>query len=159
MTLKERIAYIKGLADGLALDENKAEVKVINEMLNMLEDVAFAVTDVEDLYDELSQQVDEIDEDLATIEEDFYCDDCEDCDCDGDCQMCDEDCMPFEDEDNPDYEVKCPECDAEIVVDEDTLLEGEISCPNCGNTLEFDFSSLFGEDGCVCGDPDCKDCQ
>ena len=131
MTLKERIAYIKGLADGLALDESKAEVKVINEMLNMLEDVAFAVTDVEDLYDELSQQVDEIDEDLATVEEDFYCDDC---DCDGDCEMSDEDCIPFEDEENPDYEVKCPECDAEIVVDEDTLLEGEIACPNCGNT-------------------------
>lgn len=156
MTLKERIAYIKGLADGLVLDENKAEVKVINEMLNMLEDVAFAVTDSENLYNELSKQVDEIDEVLAAVEDDFYCDDY---DCNGDCKMCDEDCLSFEDEDNPDYEVKCPECDSEIVVDEDTLLEGEIACPNCGNTIEFDFSNLFDEDGCVCGNSECKDCQ
>ena len=154
MTLNEKIAYIKGLADGLSLDESKPEVKVINEILDLLEDMAISVTDTEELYDELSLQVDEIDEDLASVEEDFYCDVC-DCDCDD----CDEDCCNFDEEDNPDYEVKCPDCGAEIVVDEDTLLEGEIPCRNCGNTLEFDFSSLFGEDGCACGDPDCPICS
>ena len=63
------------------------------------------------------------------------------------------------DEDNPDYEVKCPDCGAEIVVDEDTLLEGEINCPNCGNELEFDFTSLFADEVCDCGDPDCPMCN
>ena len=152
MTLNEKIAYIKGLAEGLSLDEKKPEVKVINEILELLEDMAISVTNTEELYDELSLQVDEIDEDLASVEEDFYCDDC-------DCDECDEDCCDFDEEDNPDYEVKCPDCGAEIVVDEDTLLEGEIPCPNCGNTLEFDFSILFNEDGCACGDPDCPGCS
>ena len=154
MTLNEKIAYIKGLAEGLSLDEKKPEVKVINEILELLEDMAISVTNTEELYDELSLQVDEIDEDLASVEEDFYCDDC-DCDCD----ECDEDCCDFDEEANPDYEVKCPDCGAEIVVDEDTLLEGEIPCPNCGNTLEFDFSSLFNDDGCACGDPECPGCS
>lgn len=156
MTLSERIAYIKGLADGLNLDETKAEVKVINEMLNLLEDMAISVNNTEELYDELSEQVDEIDEDLANLEEEFY----DDCECDCDCDFCDEDCEDFiEDEDNPLYEVTCPDCDAEIVIDEDMLLEGEVNCPECGNVLEFDFSGLFGEDGCACGDPNCECCE
>ena len=154
MTLSERITYIKGLAAGLELDETKAEVKVINEMLSLLEDMAVSVNNVEELYDELSEQVDEIDEDLAIVEEDFYDE------CDGDCDFCDVDCDDFmEDEDNPLYEVTCPDCDAEIVVDEDMLLEGEIHCPECDNILEFDFTGLFGEDGCSCGNPDCEGCE
>ena len=40
MTLNEKIAYIKGLANGLSLDEKKPEVKVINEILELLEDMA-----------------------------------------------------------------------------------------------------------------------
>lgn len=165
MTLSERIAYIKGLADGLNLDETKAEVKVINEMLSLLEDMVVSVNNVEELYDELSEQVDEIDGDLAIVEEDLY-DDC-DCDCGCDCNCdcddcgcdCDCDCDEYaEDEENPLYEVTCPDCETEIVVDEDMLLEGEILCPECGNSLEFDFTGLFGEDGCSCGNSDCEDC-
>lgn len=152
MTLNQKIAYIKGLADGLSLDNSKPEVKVINEILELLEDMALSVTSTEDLYDELSQQVDEMDDDLATLEAEVY----EDCECDGQCCDCDEDCFDIDDEDNPMYEVTCPECNAEIVVDEDKLLEGEILCPNCENSLEFDFTGLFGEDGCSCGNPDCN---
>ena len=33
MNLTERIAYIRGLADGLKLDENRDEVKVIKAMI------------------------------------------------------------------------------------------------------------------------------
>lgn len=150
MTLNEKAAYIKGLADGLKLDENKAEVKVINEILDLLADVTSAITSVEDLYDDLSMQVDEIDSDLASVEDDIY---------DDECDSCDNDSFGLQNEDNPDYEVKCPDCGAEIVVDEDTLLEGEIDCPNCGNTLEFDFSSLFSDEECSCGDPDCSKCN
>ena len=52
MDLTEKIAYIKGLAEGLALDENKAEVKVINAVIDLLDDIAYDLTDMEDLYDE-----------------------------------------------------------------------------------------------------------
>lgn len=164
MTLNEKVAYIKGLAEGMNLDQSKPENKLINEIIELLEDMAVAVTDTEDLYDELSLQVDEIDEDLGALEQDYYdIDDC-DCGCDcvdcDDCDDCDDECCDcVEDEELPDYQVVCPECDAKILVDEDTLLEGEISCPNCDNVLEFDFSGLFDEDGCACGDHDCDCCN
>lgn len=146
MNLTEKIAYIRGLAAGLELDSTKPEVKVINAMMDLLDDMTCSVSDMEDLYDELSAQVDEIDQDLADVESDIYDD--EECDC---CD-CDE-----EDEEDPFYEVTCGACGQKLNVSEDVLLEGEIECPNCGELLEFDFSDLFDvedccEDGCSCGD-------
>ncbi len=139
MTLNERAAYIKGLADGLDLDESKPEVKVIKEMLELIYDLTDELSLTQDEIDDVCDVIDDLRDEVGELEEDFddltdflaeddYDDDLED------------------DEDNFDYEVKCPDCGAEIVVDEDTLIEGEISCPNCGNELEFDFSSLFSDE-------------
>ena len=129
MNLTEKISYIKGLAEGLSLDESKPEVKVINAIVELLDDMAYSVSDMEELYDDLSAQVDEIDQDLADVESDIY-DDEDDDDCD---------CCDFEDEDNPFYEVTCGACGQKLNVSEDVLLEGEIECPNCGELLEFEF--------------------
>ena len=156
MNLTERISYIRGLAEGLQLDETKPEVKVLNAIVELLDDMAYSVSDMEELYDELAAQVDEIDQDLADVETELYDD--EDCDCDCDCcdDDCDCDCCDFEeDEDNPFYEVTCGACGQHINVSEDVLLEGEIECPNCGELLEFDFSDLFEEE-CGCDDHECS---
>lgn len=158
MTLTEKISYIRGLADGLKLDESKDEVKVLKAIIELLDDMALTIADMEELYDEMSEQLDAVDEDLADLEEDFYEDDCCDCGCDCDCDddlcdcCCDDDCdcdCDFEDE--VFYEVTCGKCGETICIDEDTLLEGEIVCPVCGEVLEFDFSDL----DCCCGD-DCE---
>lgn len=149
MNLTEKISYIKGLAEGLSLDENKPEVKVVNAIIDLLDDMAYSVSEMEELYDELSAQVDEIDQDLATVESDVYDDDY-DCDCD-DC--CDDDFD--EDDDNPFYEVTCSSCGQKLNVSEDILLEGEIECPNCGEVMEFDFSGLFDDDE----EDECASCE
>ncbi len=178
MNITEKLSYIKGLAEGLSLDESKPEVKVINAMLELLEDISYSVSDMEELYDELSGQVDEIDQDLADVETELYDDEEDDDDCydfaHGDDCGCgcghhhhhhfDDDDFDdiygdgYEDEDDeePFYEVTCGACGQKLTVAEDVLLEGEIECPNCGELLEFDFSDLFEEDDeCGCG---CEDC-
>ena len=150
MNLTEKISYIRGRAEGLALDESKPEVKVINAIIDLLDDMSYSVTDMEDLYDELSAQVDEIDQDLAEAETELYGED-DDFDYDED----DDDYEDFDDEeDNVFYEVTCDACGQKLNVSEDVLLEGEIECPNCGELLEFDFSDLFDEDGC-CSEDGC----
>ncbi|MEE3332712.1 MAG: hypothetical protein VZR54_00370 [Ruminococcus sp.] len=136
MLTNERAAYLRGLADGLDLDKTKPEGKLIDGMLDLIFDMS---AEIGGLYDHISMLEDAMFED----EYDEY----------------DDEDYEFEDEENPDYEVKCPDCGAEIVVDEDTLLEGEISCPNCGNELEFDFTSLFSDEVCDCCDPDCEACN
>lgn len=140
MNLSERIAYIRGLAEGLGLDASKDEVKVISAIIDLLEDMAYDVQDMEDIVDDVCAQVDEIDEDLCELEEDYY-----GCDC-----GYDDDDDDFEDDDVY-YEVTCGKCGNIITLDEDALLEGEIVCPECGENLEFDFSGLEDFDECDCG--------
>ena len=163
MSITEKLAYIKGLAEGLSLDESKPEVKVINAIIDLLDDIAYDLTDMEELYDDLSEQVDEIDQDLAEVESELYDDEeCDCCDDDDDYDDDDDDDFDFDDEDNPFYEVTCGACGQKLNVSEDVLLEGEIECPNCGELLEFDFSDLFEnedtEDLEAC-DGVCDDCD
>ena len=150
MDLTEKIAYIKGLAEGLSLDESKPEVKVINAIIDLLDDITYDVQDMEELYDELSAQVEEIDEDLADVEREVFDDEDED-------DYFDDDFDDYDDDDDVFYEVTCEGCGKKINVSEDVLLEGEIKCPNCGEVLEFDFSDLFDEDDEEC-DEDCDSC-
>ena len=115
MNLTEKISYIRGLCDGLELDESKPEVKVLNAIVDLLDDMAFEVSDMEELYDELSAQVDEIDQDLADVESDVYDDedyDIEDYDDE-------DDDYDFDDEENPFYEVTCDSCGQKLNVSED----------------------------------------
>ena len=156
MNITEKIAYIKGLCEGLALDEKKSEVKVINAIVDLLDDIAYDLTDMEELYDELSDQVDEIDQDLSEVESELYDEDC-DC-CSDDDDEDEEEDFDFDDEENPFYEVTCGACGQKLNVSEDVLLEGEIECPNCGELLEFDFSGLFDEDEEDC-DGNCDGCD
>lgn len=149
MTLTEKISYIKGLAEGLKLDENKDEVKIINAIVDLLDDMALAVSEVEECLDDVCEQIDAVDEDLADLEEEFY-DELEGCDCES-CGEDDEDVY---------YEVTCPTCGEVICLEEDLLLSGEMDCPKCGENLEFDFSDLFDEDeecGCGCCASEKKD--
>lgn len=145
MTITEKIAYIKGLAEGLALDQSKPEVKVINAIVDLLDDIAYDLTDMEELYDELADQVDEIDEDLSEVESELY----------GDSEV---EYDEYDDEDNPFYEVTCSACGEKINVSEDVLLEGEIDCPNCGELLEFDFSGIFADEADDCNQS-CEGCS
>ena len=135
MNLTERIAYIRGLADGLKLDESKDEVKVINAIIDLLEDMAYDVVDIEDIVDDVCNQVDEIDEDLAEVEEELYGDDYES-------EWYDDEDFDDFDDDEAAYEVTCPACGETTVMDEEALMEGELICPVCGAEIEFDFSEL-----------------
>lgn len=133
MTITEKVAYLRGLAEGMKLDSSTNEGKLTLAIIDTLDDIALTVSDLEDTVAELSAQVDEIDDDLGSVEEDLYGDEDDECGCD-------------EDEETL-YEVECPSCGDVICLDEEMLDEGEIDCPNCGEKLEFDF-----EDGdCDCG--------
>ena len=147
MTISEKSAYLKGLMDGLNLDTEKAEGKLIAAIVDLLGDVTKKVTDIEDTTIAISDELDEIEEDLDAIEDYILDDEDEDYEDDWD----DEDFDDYEDEDDFEdegfdfgdeettiYEVKCA-CGNVIAFDEDTLEEGSIICDECGETLEFSF--------------------
>ena len=153
MTISEKSAYLKGLMDGLNLNTETNEGKMIAAIVDLLGDVTRRLTDVEETTIAISDELDEIEEDLDAIEDFILDEDDYDDDEDWDDEEDDEDDWDDEDEDyeegfdfgDPDttiYEVECA-CGSIIDFDEETLEEGSIVCPNCGETLEF---SLEDED-------------
>ncbi len=137
MTTSEKVAYLKGLMEGMKLDKDSDEGKLFSVIADILADMAEDIEDVESDLCDLSEDVDAISDDLSDVE-DYLCD--EDGEC---CGCCDEDDYD-EDEDEDDeepmfFEVTCPSCDKTITIDEDVLNLGSIQCPNCGEMLEFDF--------------------
>ena len=145
MNISEKAAYLKGYMDGLELDTEKPEGKMIEKIVELLCDVTKRVTDIEETTIAISDELDEIEEDLDAIE-DFILDeededyDDEDFDDDDDDLFDDDEfedeSFEYGDEDSIIYEVKCP-CGEVINFDEDVLEEGSMICPNCGETLEF----------------------
>ena len=82
MDICEKIAYIKGLAEGLNLDETTKEGKILAAVIDLLGDITSEICEIEDGCDELMEQIDAVDEDLSTVEDIIYGDDEDDCDCD-----------------------------------------------------------------------------
>jgi ribosomal protein S27E len=136
MTTTEKVAYLKGLMEGMKLDTETNEGKLLKVIADILTDMADDMEDLaSDLYD-LGEDVDAISDDLSDVE-DFLCD--EDWD-DEDDEYEDEDSDDEEDDEEPMFfEVTCPACEKTITVDEDVLNLGSIQCPNCGEMMEFEF--------------------
>ena len=140
MDILEKVAYMKGLAEGLGLDTKSKEGKLFSVMMDILDDVALELADIREEQEELEDGLDAVSDDLNDVESYLY----------------DEDEDDDEDEDEDDDEVyatTCPNCEEEIFFDETILEDGSVKCPNCGETLEFDLGSL--EDDCCCCDDDC----
>ena len=147
MTTSEKVAYLKGLAEGLGIDKETKEGRVLAAIMDILEDMAHDIEDLEENAWELGEAIDQVSDDLSDIEDivydvddeddDYYDDDDEDfcgCCCGGD----EEEDEDEDDEEPVFYEVTCPACENTITIDEDVLNLGSIECPNCGETLEFE---------------------
>ncbi len=139
MTIAEKVSYIKGLAEGMKLDDSTNEGKVLNAIIDVLGDIALNIEEIDSDLADVTDVVADLEESVYELEDELYGDDC-DCDCDCDDCCCDEDM----------YEITCPSCNNTITADFDVISEGSIACPNCGETLEFDLSALEDCDCCDC---------
>ncbi len=124
MGVSEKVAYLKGLMEGLKLDKDSDNGKMFKAIIDVLDEVALEIEDLTDEVMEVGDGLDVISDDLADVEELVYEDDEDD------------------DEDEPVYATTCPECEEEIYFDEDYLEDGAITCPNCGAKLEFDAADF-----------------
>ena len=135
MTLNERAAYIKGLAEGMELDQNSKEGKVIAALIELVSDMADEIAEMDERIDTVHAYCEELDEDLGGVEEILLEDEC-DCDCcDDDCDCCcDDDCdCCCDDEDY--FEVECPAC-GDVICFDSSIDPEELTCPACGEKFE-----------------------
>ena len=135
MEITEKVAYLKGLAEGMDLDTEKKEGKLLAAIIDVLEDIALELSDIEDAQEELGEGLDDVSDDLEDVEDLLYGED-------------DEPEYELDDlgEDEDCYATTCPTCEESIYFDESVLEDGEVVCPNCGEKLEFDLKSLEEEE-------------
>ena len=139
MEITEKVAYLKGLAEGMELDTGKKEGKLLAAIIDVLEDIALELVDMQEAQEELGDGLDAVSDDLEDVEELLYGPEDEDED-DSEYELDD----LGEDEDC--YATTCPTCEETIYFDESVLEDGEVVCPNCGEKLEFDLESLDDEE-------------
>ena len=126
MTISEKVAYLKGLAEGLDLDTQKSkEAKLISVMIGILEEIGLSIEDLEENALALGEEIDVLSDDLADVEEVVFEDEDEE----------------YEDDFDDDwFEVECPTCEEPLIIDDEALAEGYIECPNCQSKFSLDLS-------------------
>ena len=129
MEITEKVAYLKGLTEGLGLDTETKEGKILSAMIDILDDMALEIEDLKDTQDELNDGLDAVSDDLEDVEDIVY-----------------EDAGDDDDEDDEDaedcYATTCPVCGETVYFDESVLNDGEVVCPSYGEKLEFDGSDV-----------------
>lgn len=134
--LRERIAYLQGLAEGLKLDEGKDEQRILKQIVDIIADLTDGVED-------LQISVEDLEDYLECFEDELFDDDDDDDEIDFDDD--DDDEYELLDEDINYVEVECPQChdiicfESEIIDDEDII---EVTCPNCAKVVFVNDGSM-----------------
>ena len=114
MTTSEKVAYLKGLAEGMGIQEDGGQGKLFHVIIDILEDLSLDLADTKDALVDLTDGVEEISDDLAELENEFYESPCSCCGSD------DDEDEEYDDEDEDDtvfYSVECPGCGFKLTVD------------------------------------------
>lgn len=118
--MREKVSYLKGLVDGLKMDETTNEGRLFKAIINAMDDFAVTVDDVVLVQEQIS-------EDLAEVENNVF----------GDYGYE----QPLE---NTIYsEMECPYCHEKIQVDEE-LLDSDnntIICPSCTKKIDVEWEN------------------
>ena len=140
MEITEKVASLKGLAEGMELDTDKKVGKLLAAIIDTLDDIALELEDIKDEQAELADGLDAVSDDLEDVENVIFDEWDEDDEDDGEYYYDDLD------EDEECYATTCPTCEETIYFDESVLEDGEVLCPNCGERLEFDLEGLDEEE-------------
>ncbi len=162
MTTSEKVAYLKGLAEGLGLGKTTKEEKLLLAMIDVLETIAEDIDKLEENALGLGEEIDAISDDLAAVEaivydEDEFDGDYDDeCCCGGEHDHADGECCCGGEHDHSDHEC-CGgsshhggECGCGHKHSEAVFYE--VSCPACGKTITVD------EDVLALGKIQCPNC-
>lgn len=123
--MKEKVAYLRGLADGMEIGGD-AQGKLLLAMIEAMDEMAGTIDENEEAIIDLDECIDDICDELSDIDEclDALIDDDDECDC-----CCD-------DFDDDFVEVECPHCGETVYFDQDMLeSDEELICPNCNKPV------------------------
>lgn len=141
--LTKKVSYLKGFADGLDISPKSSEGKIIEKILEVLDEMAVKLDEIEERAARNERELEALSESVDVLADDMFGgadDDIDDDDYDdfGDLFNDGDD----DDDDEGDvFEIQCPACGEDVMVDFDMLEDGEdIICPNCHEEIELKFS-------------------
>ncbi|MGI6109376.1 MAG: CD1247 N-terminal domain-containing protein [Bacilli bacterium] len=126
--IKEKVAYLQGLAEGLKIEESSSEGKVLYHIIDVLDDITDALDGLADAQYAAEEEAEEVQEILSDIVEFFDV-------------LADDDDDEYEDDEDI-YEVICPECGETYLADFESFEEDDVFCPNCGAPFKLEESVL-----------------
>ena len=130
MTITEKVSYIQGLFDGLKLDTEKSgEARILSEVLDVLREVGQQLDGMDAAMDQFDEELDTLGETVADLEEAVFDDEDEQ----------DADFDDLDDEEEDFFEIPCPTCGEDLVVDDEALAAGLVECPVCKGKFALSF--------------------
>ncbi|MBR2916807.1 MAG: hypothetical protein IKC07_04340 [Clostridia bacterium] len=129
--LTNRAAYLKGLADGMKMDKDSNEGKLLNEIIALLGDITAEIEMLDDEQGFIADKLDDIDDSIDILCEEIF-----------------EDEIYDEDEED-EFTITCEKCGKDIFLSYEDFECDDLACPYCGEPIEIDF---------VC-DGDCDCCE
>ena len=135
MSITEKTAYLKGLYDGMGLNEDKSkEARMLGAIVDVLQEMAENIEENEEGISVLDDEVFDLTEAVDSLrdQEDFDDED------DEDDELYDEDDEDDEDALELPAEIPCPACGETLTINAEDLEEGEVTCPHCGKELQIE---------------------
>ena len=142
--ISEKVAYIKGLAEGLKLDTSSDEGRIISALIDVIDDLTDAVDGIAEAHDDLADYVEVIDEDLEELTDEF--------DELNDLMFDFSDLETLDENDDDLYEVICPDCGEVYLTDFESFDADDVICPKCGKKFELESTvvdKLKQAEGCM----------
>lgn len=116
--LDEKVSFLRGLVEGMGYEEDSNEGKLFVNIINILDDMAESIAELEITQTEIDEYVETIDQDLSHVEDEVY----------------NIESFDLDEIDDPRYiEVECPHCQETVYFDENIFddEDDDIICPSC----------------------------
>ncbi|MDE6922356.1 MAG: hypothetical protein K2P01_02260, partial [Oscillospiraceae bacterium] len=130
MTISEKVAYIQGMFVGMELDKSEMKVaRILSEVLDVLQEVGQQLDGMDAAMDQFDEELDALGDTVADLEEAVFDDE-------------DEQDADFGDGDGEEedfFEIPCPTCGEDLLVDDEALAAGVVDCPACGGKFALSF--------------------
>ena len=136
MTISEKVAYIQGMFVGMELDKSEMKVaRVLSEVLDVLREVGQQLDSMDAAMDQFDEELDTLGGTVAELEEAVFDDEDEQ----------DADFDDLDDDEEDFFEIPCPTCGEDLVVDDEALAAGLVECPVCGGKFALSFEEEANE--------------
>ena len=142
MSVTKRVTYLKGLAEGLNLGSDTKEEKLLQIIIEVLEEMAVEIEELSENVTAIDDDMSVLVEDMQELEEIFFDEEESSCSC-ASPNVVDE--ISAQNEPNVKdtgpqfYGLNCPTCQSEINIEASALRQGVINCPSCKERLELEL--------------------